>query len=238
MPDPRAVVASAVTARGLFDYRLMFGLTPAEITGSTFLDCAAGASSFAAQVRARGGTVTSVDLLYDRPVEDIVDRVHRNLEGGRTWLAEHSAAIDWDYLGSPDAHVRASETAADLFALDYQAHPEHYLHGALPRLPIPDRSVDVALCSNLLFAYPQLFDRDAHIAALLELCRCAHHQVRVHPVCDITTAPYPHLEHVRNALAAQGIATDLQPIPKSWIAGARTTLVCTPNGTPRRDRGD
>ncbi len=61
--------------------------------------------------------------------------------------------LTWSYLGSPDAHIRASEVAADLFAVDYTVHPEHYVAAALPALPFPDRHFRLALSANLLFVY-------------------------------------------------------------------------------------
>jgi len=46
----------------------------------------------------------------------IVARIGANRSNARAWLGEHAEAIDWSYLGSPDAHIRASEVAADLFS--------------------------------------------------------------------------------------------------------------------------
>src|SRR5690606_8688826 len=67
----RGVVAAArplggiaVTPRHLADYRIMFLRTDEELRSGRMLDCPAGASPFGAQVRARGGTVVSVDPAY------------------------------------------------------------------------------------------------------------------------------------------------------------------------------
>lgn len=65
-------VSAAVTARGLFDYRHGFDLDDTELRAGPILDCAAGASPFAAQARARGATVTSVNPLYDQVTAEIV----------------------------------------------------------------------------------------------------------------------------------------------------------------------
>ena len=207
--SPRSARA-AVTARGLFDYREMFVLDPGELSAASILDCPVGASPFGAQARARGGTVTSVDPIYDQSAETIVARVRANLDNADAWLSDHAETIDWSYLGSTDAHIRASEVAADLFATDYTAHREDYRAAGLPELPFPDQTFDLTLSANLLFVYPEVFNVDAHIAALLELCRVTRGEVRVHPVCDITAARYAHFDHVRAALADHDIATELR----------------------------
>jgi len=191
MTSPTVAVRSAVTARGLFDYRHAFVLDDDELTAGPILDCPGGASPFAAHPRARGGIVISVDPIYDQPVEDIVGRVTANLAHAPDWLTAHRDSIDWSYLGSPDAHIRASEVAADLFAVDYTAHPEHYVAAALPALPFPDRHFRLALSANLLFVYTQDLSFDDHLAALLELTRVTHEEVRVHPLLDPTGPSTP-----------------------------------------------
>ena len=223
-------VSTAVTARGLFDYQDMFALGAAELAAASILDCPAGASPFGAQVRARGGRVLSVDPAYHQPAEDVLAQVAANLER-RDWLAAHAEGIDWTYLGSPDAHIRASQVAADLFAVDYRSHPEHYAAAALPDLPFADDCFDLALSGHLLFAYDQALSIDQHVAALLELVRVTRGEVRVHPVHalhEAGPARYAHLDHVRDVLDDHGIVTELRPISKSWIVGARQMLVCAP----------
>lgn len=221
-----APVQSAVTARGLFDYRHMFALDAAELVAGPILDCPAGASPFAAQARARGDAVTSVDPIYDRSAATILGYVAANLGRARDWLADHSASIDWSYLGSADAYIRASEVAADLFAADFTTHREHYRAATLPRLPFSDQTFALTLSANLLFVYAKVFTVDEHIATLRELVRVTAGEVRVHPILDVTAAPYPHLADVRTALAADHIDTELRSIDKAWILGGRQMLIC------------
>jgi hypothetical protein len=133
----------------------MFDLDDAELHQSSFLDCASGASTFGAQMRLRGGTVLSVDPVHNEGAEAIRRRVETNLAGARSWLVQQDDAINWDYLGSPDAYVGASTAGLDLFTYDFAAHPCHCVAGALPQLPLPDNAVDIALCANFLFAYSE-----------------------------------------------------------------------------------
>lgn len=168
----------------------------------------------------------SVDPIYDQPAEDIVGRVTANLAHAPDWLTAHRDTIDWGYLGSPDAHIRASEVAADLFAVDYTAHPEHYVAAALPALPFPDRHFRLALSANLLFVYTQDLSFDDHLAALLELTRVTHEEVRVHPLLDLTGTVYSHLDQLRAALTHHDVVTELRSVSKTWLLGGEHMLVC------------
>lgn len=228
-------VRAAVTARSWFDYRHMFALDDSALSVQTILDCPGGAASFGAQARARGGTVTSVDPIYTEPAQHIRARVAANLDrGGRDWLLAHRSRINWDYLGSPDAHIRASEIAADLFAADYTRHPQHYRAGALPQLPFADDTFTLTLSANFLFVNAAL-TVDDHVDALLELVRVTRGEVRVHPLVDPGGIPYPQLEQLRARLATHGIASDLLTLDKAWILGGHHTLLCQrrqPHGSP------
>ena len=173
----------------------------------------------------------SVDPCYHQPAAAILSQVQDNLDHSRDWLATHTASIDWDYFGSPAARIGASEVAADFFATDYTTGPEHYRAAALPTLPLADDTFDLTLCGNLLFAYDHTLTLDEHTAALLELARVTHGEVRVHPLYSVKPdgpLRYPQLDHVRDVLAQHGVATELRPIASSWIVDARQTLVCTP----------
>lgn len=125
-----------------------------------------------------------------------------------------------------DAHVRASELAADLFAVDYTTHPEHYVAAALPHLPFADQAFALTLSANLLFVYPEHLSVDQHVAAVTELVRVTHGEVRIHPLVDATGTRYPHLDHVRTLLAQRGVHSALRPITKAWLINGRHMLRC------------
>jgi hypothetical protein len=215
----------SVTPRPLFDYCREFALTREDLLAGRILDCPGGASPFGAQVRARGGEVVSVDPAYSRSGDELRGMIEHNLAATPDWIAAKGEAVDWSDLGSPNALLRAFEPSADLFLADYAAHPEHYVAGSLPDLPLPDGHARLALSSFLLFAYPDVFDVDAHVAALCELVRVAD-EARVFPLVDSDATPYPHLEQVRAALDVHGVRTELRPTTATYSVGADHALVC------------
>jgi hypothetical protein len=218
-------VGIAITARGLNDYAQMFDLDDAVLGQNSFLDCASGASTFGAQVRLRGGTVISLDPAYSQDAEIIRGRVETYLAGARSWLMQQDDAINWDYLGSPDAYVCSSTVGLDLFTYDFTAHPCHYVAGALPRLPLPDNAVDIALCANFLFAYSESSDATETASAIGELTRVARSHVLVHPIRHRSGAAVQYLETVLAQLSAQDVHVDIWTPAASWLLNAQTLRV-------------
>jgi hypothetical protein len=224
--ETRAIPRLVVTPRSLADYRDMFVLSDADLTDGSILDCAAGASPFGAQVRARGGSVVSVDPAYALAPDELVERVRQDIEGTYEWAATQHETLNWSYIGTPESMRRAFETATDLFALDYARHRDRYVRAELPNLPFRDRHFRLVLCSHLLFCYPQYLTLDEHVAALLELVRVCGDEVRVYPLVDTTATVYPHLDEVRAALATRGISSEVRPATAAWLAGGDRLLAC------------
>jgi hypothetical protein len=193
MPDEHAYPAPigevAVTSRALADYRQLFLLTDDELLGGPILDCPSGTSPFAAQVRARGGTVVSVDPAYREPPAALVARSLRDIQRATAWVSANPQLVNWDHVGSADAMRRGFEVALDLFATDYRPDGHRYVAAGLPRLPFPDGRFRLALSSHLLFVYPDQLDVDGHLAAVAELVRVTDGEVRIYPLIDTLTGP-------------------------------------------------
>lgn len=214
-----------VTPRPLFDYRNMFLLTDENLTAGPILDCPAGASPFGAQVRARGGTAVSVDRIYG-PREDVAALVSSSLEHIHEWLVTDPPGLDWAYLGSPDAIIRAFEVSADFFLADYAEGSPHYVAASLPSLPFADGEFRLTVSSHLLFTYPNYVSFDQHADYLAELVRVTSGEVRVCPVADSAGARYPRLDELRTELAGRGVRTDLRRAKSAYAAGGDDILVC------------
>ena len=225
---PSESTAIAVTARGLDDYRHMFALDEDTLAQCKFLDCASGASSFGAQLRARGGQVLSADPLYGASLDAVRQRALRNLNNCEQWLNAHADVIDWAHLGSPAAYRRNGLRSLAQFTADFATHPDRYLAASLPSIPLGDDTVDLALCANFLFAYADTLDVDFHVAAIAELARIARSEVLIHPLSardgrnldDFTAA-------VDRGLSAAGLHTQTFIAPSTWLRGASTMRLST-----------
>lgn len=206
----------------------MFALDEDTLARCEFLDCASGASSFGAEVRARGGQVLSADPLYGAGLDAVRQRALHNLHNCERWLSTHADVIDWDHLGSSAAYRRNGLRSLAQFTADFAADPDRYLAASLPSIPLDDDAVDVALCANFLFAYADTFDASFHVAAITELTRIARSEVLIHPISardgrnldDFTAA-------VDRGLSAAGLHTQTFIAPSTWLRGASTMRIST-----------
>jgi hypothetical protein len=225
-PPPEPIGDVVITPRPLSDYRNMFLLDDHDLLAGPILDCPGGASPFGVQVRARGGVVTSVDPIYQQAPQVVIARTRADLDRTAAWVAAHPTNFDWSYLGSPQAVQRAFEVSAELFATDYTPDGQRYVAAELPRLPFGDRRFRLALSGFLLFAYPDRFDLDWHVASLLELVRVTAGEVRVYPLVDTVGRAYPWLDEVRGALAERAVHSELRAARCAWQPGGDRLLAC------------
>ena len=202
----------------------MFALTEAD-RSRKILGCGDGPASFNAEWTARGGSVISLDPIYEFSGAEIQQRFDAVLDDV---LAKVDASSDrwvWNFHQTPQG-LRANRVAAmERFLAAYESGKTAgwYLVGELPKLPFQDGAFDLALCSHLLFLYSNLFSTEFHVASLLELCRVAT-EVRVFPLLDLVGEPSAHLDAVRLALASQGLTTVIEPVNYEFQKGGNQML--------------
>lgn len=201
-----------VTSRPLDEYCGLFGLTRAALRAlpGPLLDCPGGAAGLVAEAGALGCRAVAVDPGYAAP--PVLAAAAR---AGRQRMAEAIGADPARHLprGRPaDRYLRSWDRARDLFTADAAAHPEHYVAGALPRLPFADGVFALTLSSYLLFAYPELFSPADRLAALLELVRVTDPagEVRIHPLHDSTGRRFPDLDELRADLGRCRVGTEVR----------------------------
>ena len=213
-----------VSARSFDEYRAMFGLTDDDLRGSP-LDCPGGAASFTATACARGCDARAVDPVYALPAAAFAGRLQRELERGAAWTQANADRYEWGFYGTPADHARLRAESARLFLADSAAHPERYLPGSLPALPLPDGTADLVLSSHLLFTYADRLDADFHRDALLDMARVSRREVRVYPLVDQAGRALPALlDRVLRDLAAAGAAADLVDVDFEFQRGATQLL--------------
>jgi hypothetical protein len=206
--------------RSFDEYVRMFALTGEDL-GRSLLDVAAGPSSFAAEVRRRGGRVVAADPLYALTADDIRSRVEAVRADIMDQVCRQMGQFVWEYFASPDDLERERMTACRAFLEDYAADAAGacYRAASLPALPFGDDEFDLALCSHYLFLYSDRLDAPFHVASVRELLRVAR-EVRVFPVTDLSGLPSPHLPAVRASFS-----TELRRVEYEFLRGANEMLV-------------
>ena len=210
--------------RSFDEYRLMFALEEAELSGR-ILGCGDGPASFNAEATRRGVSVVSCDPLYAHDVSTIRRRIDETYD---TILAQTRANLDefvWTNFSSVDELGAVRIKAMTDFLDDFDAGKAQgrYVEAQLPVLPFPDRAFDLALCSHLLFLYSKQLDEAFHVAAIKELCRVAG-EVRLFPLRALGAVESPHLAPVSRTLKASGLAVSLEAVPYEFQRGADTMM--------------
>jgi hypothetical protein len=214
-----------VSARPADEYRAMFDLRDEDLRGP-ILDCPGGAGDFAAAVRAAGGAAVSADPLYALPRDTVVETARAGTLRGNRYVDEHRDLYAWSFFGSVEDHRARRLGALERFAADFAPDGTRYVAAALPRLPFPDRAFALALSGHLLFTYPGHLAYADHLAALRELVRVSAGEARVFPLLDTELTVYPRLDELRAELAAEGIGSEIRPVPYEFQRGANRMLVC------------
>lgn len=201
--------AATLSAWTLEDYRAVFRLTDAEMSGR-LLCVPGGAHSFTAQVRARGGHAVAVDPAYATGLQRLAIDALTGAERDHQRNLTQAPSARKPNPDDAAQQRRAMLGAAHRFVSDRVRHPEDYLAGALPRLPIRTGSVDLVLSAHLLFVHPERLDLTFHRVSIRELLRVCRGQVRIHPIVDARGRPYPVLDELRGELRRAGV--------RSWLA--------------------
>ena len=216
---------AAPWGRNRVEYTAFFDL--AELPPhQRILDCAAGPSSFTAEMSRLDHLVVAADPLYRWPKETIKERIAANRGPMMAGVRAAAERFVWDDYGSPEALEATRLSAMKHFLEDYDEGrgAGRYLDAALPALPFEDGAFDLALCSHFLFLYAESFDLDFHLASALELCRVAR-EARIFPLLDLDGRRSPHLAPLLDALASRGLATEVRQVGYEFQKGGNQMLV-------------
>lgn len=210
-----------------------FNLNLAEWQGTSLLDCPGGPGSLAPLARGSGLEVLAVDPLYALEPEALEQRCREDIAFTMQRLRQSSTR-------RPDFNLEPYELekmeALEAFLADRQAHPESYIPGALPELPMADASFDLVLSGHLLFAYAPLadgglhevdcFDLAWHHRALAELLRVCRRELRIFPAHTITlpTRVHPYVAPLIANLPA-GWQASLEPTSYDQGASGETPML-------------
>jgi SAM-dependent methyltransferase len=199
--------------RSFDEYVAMFALTEAEL-GGRIVGCGDGPASFNALLTKRGGRVVSVDPLYRFSQADIRERIRRTYPEVLEQTRKNTHEFVWTSIKSVEELGRLRMAAMEEFLADYPTGvaAKRYIDAELPRLPFPDKSFDLALCSHLLFLYSEQLSEDFHVESIKELCRIAC-EMRIFPLLELGSKPSHHIAAVRTRLTADGYRVSIKTVP-------------------------
>ena len=173
-----------VSARAAFEYDRMFDLESVPLDAS-ILDCGSGASSFVAKSRTQGRIVYGLDPVYNMPLAAITEQVEHGVEITIKNIRSEPDRYVWGpVFKDPAQHARARRAAAAEFLESYGSYPGRggaYVAGSVADIPFSNDSVDIVVCSHLLFTHSATLTPDDHVTAIAEMVRVARREVRIFP---------------------------------------------------------
>ncbi len=210
--------------RSCEEYERMFALSAADLR-RRIVGCADGPAAFNAVATRRGTEVVSVDPVYRWSAQKIASRIAVTRETVLEQARANASGFRWERIPSVEALGDERGTAMDVFLADYESGRSQgrYVDAALPDLPFPDDSFDLALCSHFLFLYSDLHDLAFHESALIELCRIAP-EVRVFPLLALGGQPSPFVDPVTSFCHDRGWSVSFERVPYEFQRGAHTMM--------------
>jgi hypothetical protein len=163
------------------EYMKMFNLTTSILKKGKILDCASGASSFAAKMNQQGYYVTAMDVLYGKKPDYLEDKCINHLNILVEALNDMEDHFLWGYFKDLDDLKRQRTLVCHEFAEDYkQNQKKSYIKGDLTNMPFKDDFFYLILCSHLLFIYDHRLSYEFHKKSILEMLRVAR-EIRIYP---------------------------------------------------------
>ena len=210
--------------RSLREYELMFSLSAAD-RRSRILDCAAGPSSFNAELTAAGGDICSIDPLYQFGGAEIQRQFFSTLDHVIEQVRATPQNWVWSYHRNPEDLRRNRIAAMERFVADYSRRTGtgRYVCGALPNLPFGADRFDLALSSHFLFLYSDHFDAAFHLEAIRALLRIAR-EVRIFPLLALRTERSQHLDPVCEQLRREGHHLSIERVEYELQRGGNEML--------------
>lgn len=210
--------------RSFDEYVRMFELSPVDLR-KKIVGCGDGPAAFNAALTKRGGSIVSVDPIYDLSGGEIRRRIDESYGEVMEQARKNADEFVWDQIRTVEelGHLRLAAMVE--FLSDYAdgLHSGRYVAGSLPDLPFEDGEFELALCSHLLFLYSEQLSADFHIRSIRELCRVAG-EVRIFPLVEFGSVPSRHFAPVITTLQKEGFKASIEKVRYEFQKGGDRML--------------
>ncbi len=210
--------------RSLAEYVCMFNLNETD-RQKRILGVGDGPASFNAEATKLGWQVTSIDPIYEFSGADILDRFNQVVDNIIQQVKASPQDWVWSYHQSADDLRQNRVQAIQTFIADYESGQQQarYRVGALPNLPFPDQSFDLALCSHFLLLYSDHYDLQFHLDAIQAMLQVSI-EVRIFPLLTLMLQRSPYLEPIQQIFGDRGYQVTIEPVAYELQKGGNEML--------------
>jgi hypothetical protein len=208
--------------RSFEEYVSMFTLS-AEDLKKKILGCGDGPACFNSELTKRGGSVVSVDPIYQFSADEIRIRIDATYEKVIEQTRTNQQEFVWENIKSVEELGRIRMDAMEKFLEDYPNGGQRYIHAELPTLLFDDRSFNIALCSHFLFLYSEQLSYEFHLQSVKELCRVAE-EVRIFPILELGAKKSRHIDRAISELKELGYECSIEIVAYEFQRGGNEML--------------
>ncbi|WDE95596.1 hypothetical protein PQO03_07665 [Lentisphaera profundi] len=204
----------------------MFSLIKNDLH-TNILACGDGPSSFNAEVHSNGGTVTSIDPIYQFTKGQINKKIKEVTPNILEQVKQSSNNFVWKNIKSLEDLKNIRLSAMDEFLNDYEngLKDQRYIEASLPILPFKDQQFDLVLCSHFLFLYDSFLSLDFHIQSIIEMCRIGK-EVRIFPLVTLNGNTSKYISDLQGALR-NDYQIDIQTVDYEFQKDAKQMMKIT-----------
>lgn len=197
----------AARTYGLQDYKKMFGLTASELD-MKIVNCYAGASIFAKEMKEQQLRVVACDPLYAKPI----DEIKQTIEKAQLKLMEQMNNHPERFVLKSNEDIINKENVEHLIEdLSKGIKEGRYTQDALPKFTFQDEQFDLALVNHYLFTNNDHRSAEFHVKAIEEFIRIAP-EVRLFPLVTKESHLSPHVGEVAALLQVKGYGVEIRGV--------------------------
>lgn len=206
------------------EYMGMFNLND-EVLDLRILDCGGGPSSFNFELTKSGGSITSIDPIYQFSHQQIQDRINATFDDIMNQAESNKDQFIWSQISSVDDLRDRRKTAMEMFIKDFSKGKQEgrYIYAQLPELPFEGGQFDLALCSHLLFLYSDSLTYDFHVEAIKEMLRVSA-EIRIFPIVDLTGQESKYMDDIIKEFRNKGYQVKLEYTEYEFFKNANMIL--------------
>ena len=212
--------------RNLAEYQKMFFLCDEDYRRKKILGCGDGPASFNAEVTKIGGSIISIDPIYQFSKKQIQQRIDETSSLIAQELKNNQDNFVWKNIHNVDELIDTRIKAMQIFLNDYEKglKENRYQYQQLPKLDFEDDSFDIVLSSHFLFLYSDHLDYDFHKNSILEMCRVSKKIIKIFPLIDLQNKISKHLEPIIKLLDKQGYRVNIISTDYEFQKGGNEVL--------------
>lgn len=194
----------------LSDYCEMFDLLEQDLADKKIIEYGAGATSFNAQMHAKGRVVVSVDPLYALPFDELKETVQDVFDTTVSKIKNNKDKYNWKSYGDLTALLEQRQQGIEQFLADFEQGKQQGRYvSQLDNLQ--DYSFDLALITHHLFVNYGDKGASEHVELILEMIRVAG-EVRIFPLLNKYGQVSQLLGPVMQMLQQKDIALEVRQV--------------------------